>query len=239
MNPDSFTTHDGEVSAEEQQLIAFHLGEPSDERLIGKRLETDPAYAALSESIAHTLQVFSARPVPASDPQHAWQRLRSTLPAMESRPNASRWRWFTFVPIAALALFLFVADLFLNERHPSSVPADKAAVVPRSEAIPAGATESSTEYLDGAERWLTVVNHATAPLDDATRAEGQRLLMRNARYVQEARRRGDLPEAVVLDRLGRVLISASHTARDSTPLRVKMNTDDLLFQLRVVRQNQS
>ena len=40
-----------DLSQDEQELIAFHLGEPCDEVSIRRRLQTDEAYASLSESV--------------------------------------------------------------------------------------------------------------------------------------------------------------------------------------------
>ena len=246
MNPTLQMPDQDDPSHDEQQLIAFHLGERCDEHAIRARLEHDPGFAALSEQIAHALRVFSADPVPQPDVEAAWQRLRTTLPplepapAMRSAPLFLRFadRWFGLALAAALCLLLLAVGLYARHRR-TPVKADSAGVIhlrpPRESAIPTG----EADHLDRAERWLTVVNHTTAPLDPGTRAQGQQLLTENALYLQNARARGDLPDAAVLDRLDRVLTTANHPSEAGLQLRLDMNTDGLLFQLRILRQNQT
>lgn len=239
---------------DEQQLIAFHLGEPlspSDERSVRNRLEHDPAFAALSEEIAHTLRVFSALPVPQPDTEAAWQRLRGTLPPFDrqaEQPKAmggllDRLRIFGYlwpVPVAAallvLALCTYTAGVKYRNRANPLRP-DSAGVVHLRPPQASATSSGETAHLDRAERWLTVVNHATSPLDGDTRAEGQQLLTENAVYLRDARARGDLPDAAVLDRLDRVLTTSNHPTEAGLQLRLDMNTDGLLFQVRILRQN--
>jgi hypothetical protein len=224
---------------DEQELIAFHLGEECDEKTIRARLQTDEAYAALSESIQRTLRVFSADAVPAPDTQAAWQHLRNSLPVLERAKKTHFWQRFALVPAGVIAVLLLVAGFFLPRllrRHAEPNEAGVIQLRPPAENVgPRGVSD----HLDRAERWLTVVNHATAPLDEQTQAEGERLLTSNAVYLREARNRGDLPDAFALERLGRVLTSAHNPAEGGMQLRVEMNTDGLLFDLRILRQNHS
>ncbi|GAA3746973.1 hypothetical protein [Terriglobus aquaticus] len=261
MNPDP---HSSAPSQDEQQLIAFHLGEslsPSEERTLRTRLEHDAAFAALSEEIAQTLRVFSAEPVPAPDTDAAWQRLRSTLPVLDapqktqspirifsrtllgavrpSAPQAPRFGrgWFAPALAGALALLVLTIGLFVHRRHTVPTVDDAGVVHLRPPQTSTSAAEA--QHLDRAERWLTVVNHTTSPLDPTTRAEGEQLLTENALYLQDARARGDLPGAAVLDHLGRVLTTSNHPSEGGLQLRLDMNTDGLLFQIRILRQNQT
>lgn len=229
--------HDPET--DEQALIAFHLGEPCDETEIHRRLQKDETYAALSESVARTLRVFSAEPVPATDTEAAWQRLRGTLPLLEKEPKSRRWRWFVLVPAGVFALLLVAVGLLLPRLRSRQVQPDEAGIVHLRPPAGTVGAEDISQHLDRAERWLTVVNHASAPLDDETRAEGEKLLMSNAVYMREARSNGDLPDAYALERLGRVLTTANHANENGVQLRVEMNTDGLLFDLRILRQNHS
>ncbi|WP_052200900.1 hypothetical protein [Terriglobus sp. TAA 43] len=224
---------------DEQELIAYHLGEPCDEKAIRARLQTDDAYAALSESIQRTLRVFSAEPVPAPDTQAAWQHLRNSLPVLE-RPQKTRfWQQFVLVPAGIIAALLVIAAFFVPRLLRKHAEPSEAGVIQLRQPAENVGTQSVSEHLDRAERWLTVVNHATAPLDEQTQAEGERLLTSNAVYLREARRDGDLPDAFALERLGRVLTSAHNPAEGGMQLRVEMNTDGLLFDLRILRQNHS
>ena len=249
MNP---APHQPTPSHEEEQLIAFHLGEPlslADERGLRSRLEHDAAFAALSEEIARTLRVFSAEPVPAPDTDAAWQRLRSTLPLLDAPRRRFRVPgvgigignigrgWIRLGLAGALCLLLLALGLHTRHRH--AAPAGDSAGILHLRPPQDATASGEANHLDRAERWLTVVNHTTAPLDPTTRAEGQQLLTENALYLRDARARGDLPDAAVLDRLGRVLTTGNHPSEGGLQLRLDMNTDGLLFQIRILRQNQT
>jgi len=233
------TPRKNEFETDEQELIAFHLGEPCDEKQIRLRLQRDETYAALSEAVARTLRVFSAEPVPAPDTDAAWQRLRTTLPVLEKESKSWWWRWFVLAPAGAFAVLLVAVGLLLPRFVHRRAQPDEAGIIHLTP--PAGSTDAQAmaAHLDRAERWLTVVNHASSPLDDETRAEGQKLLLNNAVYMKDARANGDLPDAYALERLGRVLTTANHANENGVQLRVEMNTDGLLFDLRILRQNHS
>ena len=78
----------------EEELIAYQLHESHNESAISRHLESCSDCADLSESIAETLRVFSADPVPQPDLEHNWQRLRGNLSVLtpgeadEQRPAA-------------------------------------------------------------------------------------------------------------------------------------------------------
>jgi len=231
--------HDNTLQNDEQELIAFHLGEPCDENAIRARLQMDDAYAALSESIQRTLRVFSAEPVPAPDTQATWQRLRNSLPVLEPAKKTPFWQNFAFMPASVIAVLLLVAAFFVPRLLRKHAEPDEAGVIQLRPPVENAGSPGISQHLDRAERWLTVVNHSTAPLDEQTQAEGAQLLTTNAVYLREARNRGDLPDAVALERLGRVLTSAHNPDEGGMQLRVEMNTDGLLFDLRILRQNHS
>src|SRR5258708_34188393 len=89
----------------EEELIAYQLHESSDEGPISRHLESCYECADLSESIAETLRVFSADPVPQPDLEHNWQRLRANLGVLTPKPSRAfeflRWGWAG--PAAGLA----------------------------------------------------------------------------------------------------------------------------------------
>ncbi|SDE84931.1 hypothetical protein [Terriglobus roseus] len=228
-----------DLQNDEQELTAYHLGEPCDEKTIRARLQTDDAFAALSESIQRTLRVFSAEPVPAPDTHAAWQHLRNSLPVLERTQKTRFWQQFVLVPAGIIAAVLVVAAFFVPRLLRKPAMPDEAGVIQLRPPATNVATQDVSNHLDSAERWLTVVNHATAPLDEQTQAEGERLLTSNAVYLRDARSRGDLPDAFALERLGRVLTSAHNAGESGVQLRVEMNTDGLLFDLRILRQNHS
>ena len=95
----------------EEDLIAYQLHESADERAIAKHLENCSECADLSESIAETLRVFSADPVPLPNLEHNWHRLRGNLSVLTPEPRRSfellRWKWaWPSVGLATAALVL-------------------------------------------------------------------------------------------------------------------------------------
>ena len=76
----------------EEDLIAYQMGESPEARSIGEHLEQCAECATLAESIAVTLRVFSAEPVPMRTPVDmdlSWQRLRGNLAVLEAAPKAA------------------------------------------------------------------------------------------------------------------------------------------------------
>ena len=221
-------------------MIAYQLREGADEVRIREHLERCAGCAESAASIAETLRVFSAEPVPKPDLERSWRRLRGNLSVLSPAPRRKAlWVW----PVAGLAMtaaLLLVAFLGVRARTASSLQRQQSAL---HRAGPLTETPTDPEianHLDSAERLLTEVNHASGPLDEATRAQAHDLLLKNAVYVRTARQRGDLGEASVLENFGRVLTSLEHESE--TPgggwrLRVELHTDGLLLELRVLRQN--
>ena len=86
---------------------------------------------------------------------------------------------------------------------------------------------------------LTEVDHTSGPLDPEVRNQAHSLLLNNAVYTRTARDRGDVAQAAVLDNLGRVLVTLDNAAppEKTLDLRIEMNTSGLLFEIRILRQN--
>jgi hypothetical protein len=64
-------------------------------------------------------------------------------------------------------------------------------------------------------------------------------LLKNAVYVQTARDNGDLAEAALLERFGRVLTTLDNEPPHQSTWRVRleMNTSGLLLDIRILQQN--
>ena len=227
----------------EELLIEFHLHESGMEAEIGHHLEGCAECAALSESIAETLRVFSAAPVPEANLDYAWHRLRGSLPVFAANQQQERFRlsrWFLWVPtLACVAVALIFLTTF-KPRHPAPEDHATRALAGPGPLTAAPMNPQIAEQLDKAERLLTVVNHSSGPLDEASRDQAHELLLKNAVYISTARREGDLGTAAVLDNLGRVLTNIDHepSLDDSGwHLRLEWNTKGLLLDIRILRQN--
>ena len=235
----------------EDELIAYQLGETAPSTSVAAHLEHCALCAAAAESIAKTLRVFSAGPVPEANLDHAWQRLRGTLPllpAVSASSRKHRWipRWSLAQPLFWSGISVLAASLLgfavLRLPHGTHVlPASP----PTANLQPGPLTAYPQDgnviaHLDNAERLLTEIDHASGPLDEATRERAAQLLLTNALYVQRAQRDGDTAEASVLEQLGRTLTSVEHqpvNPRKSWNLRMEMNTSGLLLDIRILQQN--
>ena len=226
----------------EEDLIAYQLHESSDERTISMHLESCSECADLSESIAETLRVFSADPVPQPDLEHNWQRLRGNLRVLTpERPRGFElFRWHWAWPVAGLATAAMIL-LTVFGTHIHRIDTRHTIAVNGHGPLTTEPTDPSiANHLDAAERLLTEVNNSSGPLDDATREQAHSLLLQNAIYVRNARDSGDLAEAAVLENFGRVLTTLDNeppTSHSTWRLRLEMNTSGLLLDIRILRQN--
>jgi hypothetical protein len=230
----------------EDDLIAYQLQEGSNDIAVRKHLETCPDCADLSESIAETLRVFSAEPVPQPDLERNWQRLRGNLivhsPQQRSLFDLLRQHWmWPAVGVAAAALILL--GVFGLQTHRARAPRPNYAINGRGPLTtqPTGPVidPAIANHLDSAERFLTEVNNSHGPLDPTTREQAHDLLLKNAVYVQTARDNGDLAEAALLERFGRVLTTLDNEPPHQSTWRVRleMNTSGLLLDIRILQQN--
>ena len=226
----------------EEDLIAYQLHESSAEGVISSHLENCSECADLSESIAETLRVFSADPVPMPDLEHNWQRLRGNLSVLT--PERSRrfelprgWRW----PAAGLAAAaLILLTIFGTHIHRTGETRPNMAVNGHGPLTIEPTDPAIANHLDAAERLLTEVNNSSGSLDSATREQAHALSLQNAVYVRDARDKGDFAEAAVLENFGRVLTTLDNepsTPHSTWRLRLEMNTSGLLLDIRILRQN--
>jgi len=227
----------------EEDLIAYQLHESLEESAISRHLEGCSECADLSESIAETLRVFSAEPVPLPDLDRNWQRLRGNLSVLTPERRSAfeflrgSWAW----PAAGLATTaLVLLTVFgIHSQHTSEIR-HNIAVNSHGPLTTEPADPAIANHLDAAERLLTEVNNSSGPLDDSTRDQAHNLLLQNAVYVRNARDSGDLAEAAVLENFGRVLTTLDNeppTPHSIWRLRLEMNTSGLLLDIRILRQN--
>jgi uncharacterized membrane protein affecting hemolysin expression len=98
------------------------------------------------------------------------------------------------------------------------------------------------DHLDRSERLLVELNHAGSNDISGTplRSEARELLASNRLVRQSAMQAGNLNVEASLDRLERLLVELANepedlSEADLTRLRQEMNTDGLLFDIRVLR----
>jgi hypothetical protein len=231
----------------EEDLIAYQLHESSNEAAISGHLERCSDCADLSESIAETLRVFSAEPVPQPDLERNWQRLRGNLivhtPQQRNLSDLLREHWL-WPALGVAATALIVLGVFGLQTHRAPAPRPNYAINGHGPLTtqPAGAAmdPAIANHLDSAERFLTEVNNSHGELDDVTRQQASDLLLKNAVYAQSARDKGHLAEAALLERFGRVLTTLDNeppTPHSTWRVRLEMNTSGLLLDIRILQQN--
>jgi hypothetical protein len=218
----------------EDVLVAYLMRECAEADAIAEHLERCPDCARTAESIAETLRVFSAEPVPEANLDHAWQRMQASLPPV-SRPSPRRWNWnWLLLPAASAALLIAVIAIHyqIAKIHPGTTAirsSNSSTAQPRDPEI--------ASYLDSAERLLTELKHSSGPLDETDRQQVQDLLLSNALYVRKAQDRGDTVDAAVLDRLDRTLTNLTHEQNSEVTSSDQTTTESLLLDLRILEQN--
>ena len=225
----------------EEDLIAYQLHESSNETAIRKHLEECAECAAVSDSIAETLRVFSAEPIPQLDREKNWLRLRGNLSVLSvERPTWFRLRRLVWPAIGlAMATFLVVVFVALHGNHVIKTRPNLA-INGHGPLTTEPSDPAVVDHLDAAERLLTEVNNTQGSLDETTREQAHSLLLKNAVYVHSARESGDVAQAAVLENLGRVLTTLDNepeTSHGTWRLRLEMNTSGLLLDIRILRQN--
>ena len=172
--------------------------------------------------------------------ERVWQSIRGSLPVYE-KPKRSWIRlWRPLGWAAACALLIAVA--FVAGRQWERKQTSSVAVAVDPQARQRVVIVVLGDHLDRSERLLVELNHAGS--DDfpagPLRSEARELLASNRLVRQSAMRAGDLNVEASLDRLERLLVELANepdglSEADLNRLRQEMNTDSLLFDIRVLR----
>lgn len=217
----------------EEELIAFHLGDAQHADAVRTHLNACDACSELSYSIAETLRVFSADRPPQPDFETSWQRVRSSMDVPSAPGRRSWWTHLAWPAAASLCAAMLLAVFFVHQHAMR-----KTALTSHRQLV--ADPIDARNHLDAAERLLTEVNHTQGALDDATLDSAQHLSMKNAVYIRQAQQRGDMVEAATLENLGRVLTDIQHQPHENDKtwrLRLELNTDGLLLDIRILQQN--
>jgi hypothetical protein len=247
------TNHNDHLN--EEALVDYYYGESTDAALIAQHLGDCHDCARNYSAIMRDLAEINTPATPMRDAdygQQVWDGIRGSLRAY---PAPAKKRWFSFASsdqpkgfgqwkgfAAAAACALVIAVAFFAGRqweHHNPQPGN----------IANGGNDQGRQrvvlvvlgdHLDRSERLLVELKHAEPSAEGPIQAEARDLLAANRLYRESVKQSGDPTLANALDHLERVLIEVSNEPAGLSQARLdelqkEMNTDGLLFEVRVLR----
>ena len=227
-----------------EELVDHYYGEASNPACIAQHLRECNTCAEANAALRQDLASIRPSTVPVRDASYGeqvWQSLRSSLPVYEKQKRS--WLHFNLLQglgYATVCIVLIVAAFFAgrqweHRQRPNIQSAGNSQPAQPIILVVLG------DHLDRSERLLVELNHANdADAVMPVKAEAQDLLSANRLYRESATRAGDPQLTAALDRLERVLVEIVNEPEGSSPaqlarLQKEMNTDGLLFEVRVLR----
>ena len=170
-----------------------------------------------------------------------WQSIREALQPYPEKKKRNYFRWPQLAYVTACLLFLagaFLAGRFWEHAH--SKPSVASTTQQTKERVVLFVLDN---HLDRSERLLVQLNHTDAEEGQVglpLQAEARQLLTDNRLYRQSIAERNDPLLAAALDHLERVLLEVANSPDDLSSVDIariekEMNTQGLLFQIRVLR----
>jgi hypothetical protein len=236
----------------DEQLVEHYFGEGANRVVTETHLRVCSRCEQVYEEISNALAVRGPEP-PAREPgygKRVWQSIGAPL---RPYPKVSERRYFSWPGLVlAGACLLSLAAAFLggslwqrSRTHPSVANSSQQA----KERV---VLFILNDHLDRSERLLIELNHAGGVKDnlggsfqdDSLQTEARQLLPDNRLYRQAVSSRSDPIMAATLDHLERVLLEVANSpdqlnSADIARIEQEMNTDSLLFQIRVLRARTS
>src|SRR5271163_1844171 len=229
---------------EEAELIEHYYGESANMGESERHLKACPVCAKRYAELCRDLDGVAAPTPPARGEDYVeqvWQSIDASLPVYE-KPKSSWIRYYRPLGWAA-ACVLLVAVTFVAGRRWERKQASSVAVTIDPQARQRVVIVVLGDHLDRSERLLVELNHANDPAEAAPlQSEARELLATNRLVRQSASQAGDPQVEASLDRLERLLIELANepdglSEADLKRLRQEMNTDGLLFDIRVLRSH--
>lgn len=236
----------------EEQLIDYYYGESESPAAIDTHLRECRDCAKDYAALTNDLSAIAPSPAPIRDADYSaqvWQSIRSSVPVYEAPRTRRSWfalhpmldSWGSGLAVAAACLLVIAAAFFAGRQweHRNTSP---------SVASNGGGDQGEQrvvlvvlgDHLDRSERLLVELKHAEPSTESPLRAEARDLLSANRLYRESVKQAGDPALASALDHLERVLIEVSNEPAGLSQakldeLQKEMNTDGLLFEVRVLR----
>jgi hypothetical protein len=226
----------------DEQLVEHYFAEDANRVVAETHLRICSRCEQVYEEISNALAVRAPEP-PAREPEYGkllWQSIQAPL-----RPyQATKSRYFSWprLVLAGGCLLGFAAAFFFGTlwQH-SRIHPSQATISPR--ARNRVLLLILDDHLESSERLLVELNHAGVEPGDpdaALQAEARQLLPDNRLYRQAISANSDPIMSAALDHLERVLLEIANSpdklnSADLERIEHEMNTDSLLFQIRVLR----
>ncbi|MGC2400932.1 MAG: hypothetical protein WA510_14160 [Acidobacteriaceae bacterium] len=179
--------------------------------------------------------------------EQVWHAIRGSLPVYEKEKSNRAWLQFWRPLSWAAACSVLIAVGFLAGRHweRKQAPAVAVAAAADPQARERVVVVVLGDHLDRSERLLVQLNHASSHNDweaAPLQSEARELLATNRLIRQSAGNAGNLQVEASLDRLERLLVELANqpdgiNETNLKRLREEMNTDGLLFDIRVLRSH--
>jgi hypothetical protein len=231
----------------EEELIEHYYGESPQPTRVAHHLrecsECADTYAALRSDLA-AIEPIAPPMRDAHYGEQVWQAIRNSAPVYDNEkkqrsiwPHFNIWKSLSYATafIVLIAAAFFAGRQWEHRQRPSIQSAGNSQPAQPIILVVLG------DHLDRSERLLVELNHANdAGAVMPLKAEAQDLLSANRLYRESATRGDDPQLTAALDRLERVLVEIVNAPEGSSPaqlarLQKEMNTDGLLFEVRVLR----
>lgn len=223
----------------EEELIDHYYSEDFHKAEVEAHLRICTPCARAYEELGKMLGSVRAPETPERDAEYGtrvWQSIQGSLEPYRAKQKR-RFFYFPQLAYAAVCLLL-LAGAFLAGRlweHTHTRPTVAANPQQAKERVVLFVLDN---HLDRSERLLVELNHSGA--DFPLQAEARQLLTDNRLYRQSISPSQDPLLAAALDHLERVLLEVANspdelTSADIARIEQEMNTQGLLFQIRVLR----
>jgi hypothetical protein len=229
----------------EEHLIDYYYGEAESPAAISEHLEACSDCAQSYELMRRDLEDIKPIAVPQRDSAYGsevWGSIRGLVPSYEKARKISPWNWFRLnwsIAAAAMACLLLVAAFFAGRKWEHRNGTTIANATNEQQGRQRVVLLVLGDHLDRSERLLVELKHAEPSTEGPLQAEARDLLSANRLY-RESVKQQDPALASALDHLERVLIEVSNEPAGLSQakldeLQKEMNTDGLLFEVRVLR----
>jgi hypothetical protein len=232
----------------EEQLIEHYYGESAKSMRIEHHLRECNRCAETYATLRSDLDAIAPIMAPARDAGHGeqvWRSVRNFVPVYEQKQQGPWQRFGSLrgLNVATACVFLIAVAFFAGRQWD---------IYQRPPQIQTAANNGTRQpivlvvlgdHLGRSERFLVALRHGDPGESTAlVKAEAQDLLSANRLYRESAIKSGDRAFAAALDRLERVLVEIANEPDDASAARLaelqkELNTDGLLFEVRVLRSH--